>query len=246
MNGLDFNHRSSNERMNYLLDQAIIQEQAKQTPRYYLGGSRLGHPCERALQFDFFHAQPDEGKGFSGQTLRIFAVGHALEDLAIKWIRSAGFDLRTTKSDGRQFGFSTARGLIRGHIDGVFCGGPDCISYPALWECKTMSAKHWKECVKEGVAIAKPVYAAQIAIYQAYMDLTEHPAIFTSINKDTQELWFEAVSFNSELAQRMSDRGVRIIQACQAGELLPRAFGSQDHFECKWCPYTMRCWSLAA
>lgn len=243
---LDFNHRNPNERINYLLDKAIQKDRSKQKPRNYLGGSRLGHPCERAIQFEFFHAEPDEGKGFSGQTLRIFDVGHALEELAVKWIRSAGFDLRNQKPDGYQFGFSTAGGRIRGHIDGVICGGPpeSGLEYPCLWECKTMSAKHWRECVKDGVAKSKPVYAAQIAIYQAYMDLAEHPALFISINKDTQELWFETVPFNAELAQRMSDKGARIIQACDAGEILPRTFAAQDHFECRFCSYTQRCWSL--
>ncbi len=41
---------------------------------------------------------------------------------------------------------------------------------PALWECKTMNARNWRETVSKGVAVAKPVYAAQIALYQAYMD----------------------------------------------------------------------------
>jgi len=245
---LDLNHRSVNERMNYLLDEGIKKENSFQPERTYLGGSRLGHPCERALQFEYFHAKKDPDKEFKGQTLRIFNVGHSLEDLAVRWIRQAGFDLRNEKPTGNmhpeQFGFSTANGRIKGHIDGVFCGGPDCIQYPALWECKTMQAKKWKECVKDGVAKAFPIYAAQIAIYQAYMDLTENPAIFTSINKDTEELYFEAVPFDAALAQRISDKGVRILQACDAGNLLPRIANSQDHFECKWCFYTSRCWSL--
>ena len=241
---LDLNHRSPNERLNALLDEAIVQENGKQAPRDYLGGSRLGHPCERALQFEYFHAIPDPGKEFSGKTLRIFAVGHALEELAVKWIRRAGFDLRTRKRDGGQFGFETAGGRIRGHIDGVFCAGPEVIAYPALWECKTMNAKKWKECVTKGVAKSHPVYAAQVAVYQAYLDLTENPAIFTAINKDTQEIQFEAVPFDAHLAQSVSDKGARIIMACDAGELLPRIAQSPDYFECKYCPYTQRCWAL--
>ncbi|MFP5212686.1 MAG: hypothetical protein ACLGPL_04835 [Acidobacteriota bacterium] len=242
---MDFNHRSPNERLNALLDAAIVADRSRQQPRNYLGGSRLGHPCERALQFEYFHSPKDEGKDFSGRILRIFEVGHALEDLAIRWIRLAGFDLRNEKRDGGQFGFSVAGGRIRGHIDGVLCGGPDAIKYPALWECKTMNHKKWNECVKGGVAKSHPVYAAQIAVYQAYMGLTENPAIFTSINKDTEEIWFEAVPFDSALAQRMSDRGVRILRACDAGEILPRIAQSRDHFECRMCSYAQRCWALS-
>ena len=74
------------------------------------------------------------------------------------------------------------------------------------------------------------------------MDLTENPAILTCINKDTQELIHQPIPFNPKLAQDTSDKAVRILQACEAGELLPRIAANPDHFECKWCSYTDRCW----
>ena len=240
---LDFNHRSPNERINYLIDCALVEHNAVQKPRTYLGGSRLGVACPRALQYEFFNVPRD--KPFTGQTLRIFAAGHLYEELAIDWLRKAGFDLRTQRPGGGQYEFQTANGLIAGHVDGVIVGGSSDLKYPALWECKSMKHKKWTECVKNGVAKSHPIYAAQIAVYQAYMGLTENPALFTAINKDTQEGWFELVAFNPKLAQEMSDKGVRIIQACQAGELLPRAFASPDHVECKWCDWSVRCWEGA-
>ena len=122
---------------------------------------------------------------------------------------------------------------------------------PALWECKTMNAKNWRACVKDGVTVSKPVYAAQIAIYQAYMEpsvpgISTAPALFTAINKDTAELHHELVPFDADLAQRMSDRAVRILQATDAGELLPRIAANRDFFECRFCAHAERCWSLAA
>jgi hypothetical protein len=101
------------------------------------------------------------------------------------------------------------------------------------------------------VAAAKPIYAAQIAIYQAYMDaaipgVADNPALFTAINKDTAELHHELVPFNAELAQRMSDRAVRILRASDAGELLPRIALASDHFECRFCPWAKRCWDQPA
>ena len=112
-----------------------------------------------------------------------------------------------------------------------------------------MNAKNWRETVKSGVVVTKPVYAAQIALYQAYMDasvpgLASNPALFTAINKDTAELHHELVPFNAELAQRMSDRAVRILRATDAGELLPRLARERDHFECRMCAYATRCWNL--
>ena len=64
---------------------------------------------------------------FAGRSLRIFAIGHELEDLAIRWLRAAGLDLYTRKGnrpDGEQFGFSVAGGRIRGHVDGIVADAP--------------------------------------------------------------------------------------------------------------------------
>ena len=247
---LDFNPRPSmGERINDLVDVALIAERDAETPRAYLGASRLGLACERALQFEFAHAPKDEGSDFSGQVLRIFAIGHRLEDLAIRWLREAGVDLITQKRDGGQFGFSVASGRIRGHVDGIIADAPAALGLrtPALWECKTMNAKNWRACVKDGVTKSKPVYAAQIAIYQAYMEpgvpgISQAPALFTAINKDTAELYHELVPFDAALAQRMSDRAVRILQATDAGDLLPRIATARDFFECRFCSYAERCW----
>ncbi|OZA13809.1 MAG: hypothetical protein B7Y02_05460 [Rhodobacterales bacterium 17-64-5] len=243
------------DRINALVDAALIAEREATPPRTYLGASRLGHACERALQFEFAGAPKDEGADFGGQTLRIFEIGHQLEDLAIRWLRAAGVDLYTRKGnrpDGEQFGFSVAGGRIRGHVDGIIADAPAALGLrtPALWECKTMNAKNWRACVKDGVTKSKPVYAAQIAVYQAYMEasvpgISAAPAVFTAINKDTAEMHHEMVPFDADLAQRMSDRGVRILQATDAGELLPRIAASADFFECRFCPWAARCWSLA-
>jgi len=266
---LDFNPRPTMaDRINALVDAALIAEREATPPRTYLGASRLGHACERALQFEFAGAPkgepgqksvrgtdfPANGADFGGQTLRIFEIGHLLEDLAIRWLRAAGIDLYTRKGnrpDGGQFGFSVAGGRIRGHVDGIIAAAPEGLglAVPALWECKTMNARNWRACVKDGVTKSKPVYAAQIAVYQAYMEasvpgISAAPAVFTAINKDTAEMHHELVPFDADLAQRMSDRAVRILQATDAGELLPRIATSRDFFECRFCPWAERCWTL--
>ncbi len=251
---LDFNRKPKfHERVTEIIDAALQAEQVQQQPRDYLGGSRLGVSCERALQYEYTHTPEDPHRKFSGRILRVFEVGHALEDLAIRWLRLAGFELHTRKNNGGQFGFSVAGGRIRGHVDGIFSGGPADLglTYPALWECKTMNAKAWRETVKKGIAKAKPVYAAQVAVYQAYMEgsvpgISQNPALFTAINKDSQELYFEAIPFDGGLAQKMSDRGVRVITATAAGEQLPRMTNDPAHFECTWCAWQDHCWKGAA
>lgn len=247
---LDFNSSSSfSERVTGFIDEALASERDKQTPRAYLGASRLGVACDRALQYEYLQAPVDPGRELSGTTLRIFEVGHVFEDLAIRWLRLAGFELHTETSQGKQYGFVAAGGLIQGHVDGILAAGPESLGlgYPALWECKSLNNKSWKDTVKRGVSLSKPVYASQIALYQAYMEpqvpgISRNPALFTAINKDTAELYFEQVPFNGELAQRASDRGVRILQACDAHELLPRPANDPTHYECKFCAWQDRCW----
>mgnify|MGYP002079879200 CR=1 FL=1 len=114
-----------------------------------------------------------------------------------------------------------------------------------------MNAKNWRACVKDGVSKSKPVYAAQIALYQAYMDLP-NPALFTALNRDTMELHTELVPFDARLAQEMSDRAVTVVQATAAGEWLPRAATEPTAVVCrggmaggKWhapCAWAAKCW----
>ena len=238
------------EAVNAAIDAALLTRHRAEPPRRYVSTSGLGRPCLRQIQFDTLNVPKDEGRDFAPATLRIFEAGHRGEDVVADWIRAAGFDLRTHRSDGRQFGFSALDGRFRGHIDGCLVAGPVGIAYPALWENKALGAASWKDVVKRGVVLSKPVYAAQVALYQAYMEpavpgISENPALFTAINKDTAELHHECVAFDAGLAQRMSDRAVRILQATDAGELLPRIAREPDFHECRLCPWAQRCWRLA-
>ena len=174
--------------------------------------------------------------------LRIFERGHRTEDMVIRWLRMAGFTLKTEDANGHQFGFSVAGGRLRGHVDGVLIAGPDGFAYPSLWENKCVNAKSWRDLEKHKLAVSKPIYAAQIRLYQSYLELHEHPALFTAVNADTMEIYAELIPFDAALAQRMSDRGARVITATEAGDLLPRSFTDSTHFECKFCAWADRCW----
>ena len=240
---MDFNSSSSiSGQVTALVDFGMQRLRSEEVPRDYLGASRLGVSCARALQYEFAKAPVDPGRDADGRLRRIFRRGHVIEDCMVDWLRAAGFDLRTCKANGDQFGFSAAGGRLQGHIDGVIVGGPEGFTYPALWENKCLGSKSWRDLEKSGLAVSKPVYAAQVAIYQAYLELHEQPAIFTAVNADTMEIYTELVPFDAALAQRMSDRALTVISATEAGELLPRAFHDPTHFECRMCAWQDRCW----
>jgi hypothetical protein len=156
-------------------------------------------------------------------------------------LRLAGFDLRTHKRTGEQFGFSTAEGRFRGHIDGVIVAGPELgIEYPVLFEHKALRAASWQAIVKKGLKVAAPVYWAQVQVYMAYLSVER--TLFVALDKDSQALHFELVRFDPAEAQAFSDKAVDVLRAVSAGELLPRIAGAADFYLCRFCPYARRCW----
>lgn len=237
---LDFNSRDiMGERLVALIDKAL--DETNETRRAYLGASAIGEPCARRLQYDYQGAPQDEGTGFSPRIRRIFHRGHKGEEWMIEWIRAAGFDLRTEKG-GKQFGFEDCDGRFKGHIDGVFVGGPDEFKYPALFECKVLGAKGFNQVTKHGVKKAYPKYAAQVAVYQAYLQLAENPAIFTVLNADTMDIHVELIPFDQATAQENIDKAAKVLTACDHGETLPRVTEDSKTFVCKFCNYKGICW----
>jgi len=244
---MDFNLTASlSGRLSVLIDAGLHTRQAQQTPRTYLGASRLGVTCERALQYEYTHTPVDPGREIEGRLLRIFERGHLIEAAMVDWLQAAGFDLRTRDPHGEPFGFSVAEGRLQGHIDGVLVGGPEGFTYPCLWENKCLGSKYWRELDKHGLGVSKPIYAAQVALYQAYLQLHEHPALFTAVNADTMDIYAEFVPFDAAFAQRLSDRGVKVITATEASELLPRAYANPSHHECRQCAWQDRCWGTTS
>lgn len=233
------------QRINALVDAALVERNRRQSPRDYLGGSRIGEACARRLVYEVAHTPKDAGRDFDGGILRIFDAGHQFEALSIRWLRQAGFDLRDRGADGEQFGFAAAGGRLRGHADGVIVGGPDVgIRWPSLWEHKALGQNSWADLVKRGLRQSKPIYFAQVQLYMAYLEL--EVALVTALNRDTLALHHEVVPFDAAEAQLLSDRAVDILRAADAGELPPRIAAHPDFYLCRFCPYAARCWEVPA
>lgn len=239
--------------MSKIIDDAIVAKREAEPPRTYLGGSRLGHPkaespssrgCERALFYEYKKTRNE--KPFSGQLYRIFDMGHDAETRVAEYLRLAGFDLATEKEDGKQFGFyiapdpETGKPRIAGHYDGIIKAGPDFkeLVYPALWENKGMNDKKWGQVVDHGVERANSVYYGQMQVYMGFAQLKN--SLFTAINRDSGEIYFEVVGFNEAHAQAALDRGYNIITATSAVQM-SRISTDYNHFVCKWCPYSGQC-----
>ena len=225
---LDFNRERSsasdiNRLINAVLDAGALTEE-REAQRPYLGASAIGSECLRKVQYDWQRVST-----FPARTKRIFARGHAFEEITVKAMAQAGFRMeRGTKRTG----FSSADGLFRGHCDGILLEGPLFLKYPALWEHKALGASGWRKLEKDGLQKAYPQYYSQVALYQAYLDLTDHPALFTAVNSDNCEILHLLVPFDAEEAQRASDRAVAVIKSTQAREQMQRIASKPEPYSC--------------
>lgn len=256
--GATIGHRTISDAVNEALDRAMLARQAKAPKRHYLGASILGHECGRRLCYEYAGTERDET--LTAKQIRIFDTGHALEDAVIdifrdddpiygqmteRWMKEAGFVIETRDSRGEQFGFSALDGKLQGHIDGAIIEVPWEIAnkfppMPGGLEIKGLGLKWWNKAKKHGVKVGFPQYYSQVQTYMGYLDLTWF--LFTATNKNTSEMHHEIVEYDPACAQRLSDRGLEVITAVDAGHLLERCATNADYFVCKFCPFAKRCW----
>jgi hypothetical protein len=231
LNRSNLSDRPINQLVNELIEHA---EPPSKNYRQYLGASSIGSECLRQIQYDWM-CDPV----FPVRTKDIFERGHFFEARARQHFIAAGFKFAPAK----QLEFETAGGLFSGHADGILVDGPQlpALRYPCLWEAKCLKAKSWRSVEREGLKDF-PRYAAQVCVYQFYLNVAENPALFTVINADTAERLHFFVPFDAQLAQMTSDRAVAVIEATRAGELLPRAYKDSSNWHCKMCAYRKRCW----
>jgi hypothetical protein len=233
---LDFNRANLSENLlNTLINQLIEQaEPPRENNRQYLGASAIGSECLRKVQYDWM-CDPQ----FPARLYDIFGRGHFFEDVTRHHLIAAGFKFAPPD----QLEFSAVEGLFRGHADGILVDGPQipALRYPCVFEHKCLNAKGWKAIERGGLTGLYAPYAAQVATYQAYLDIT-NPALFTVLNADTCQRLHFLVPFDAALAQTTSDRAVAIIKATKAGELLARITENPDDWRCKMCAHRERCW----
>ncbi len=230
------------EQITGYIDQALQREREEIPERDYIGASELGNECLRAVYLNAIKAVAEP---FTGQKLRIFKMGHVFEDMMAGWIVRAGFKLEPFDPEtGKQFEFITGQGLIKGHSDGRIINGPpvDGLFYPCLWENKALKHKFWNLVVKHGVRKAFPGYFAQCQLYMGYFKLNY--CLFTALNKDTAEIYHEVISYQVEVAQYYSDRGVSLIRSLRGGFMPRRPYANRTNMHCRMCNRADHCWSL--
>jgi hypothetical protein len=232
-NRLDLSAWPASIAINALLEEAA--REAGEPTRGYLGASSIGSECMRQVQFDWMCDQQHPL-----QTRDRFSRGHFLEELSREHFARAKFEF----ADKDRLAFVALDGMLRGHADGVFVAGPKIADagYPCLWEHKGLGNKGWKALERDGLRKAYPSYAVQVVLYQHFLGVDGHPAIFTATNADSCERLHILVPYDAEFAREWIRRAEVIIEATRAGELLPRFTEDPDHYRCRFCGHRARCW----
>ena len=233
---------SISDTINKHINKGLIETNKKEKPRNYIGASYLGYPCSRKIQYMWRNIPRDSARELSGKVLRIFKLGDKYEELTIEWLEKAGFELETRDKDGNQLGFTALDDSMKGHIDGIIVKGPKEISYPRLWECKSMNVKKFSYFQTCGVESSHPHYYSQVQLYMHMMDLKNNPAILTGINKETGDMHHEEIIFNSKHAKELIEKAKDIITKTKEHEWMPRRYRSREAFECRYCDWQDRCW----
>jgi hypothetical protein len=221
-----------NVALNALIDASVFPENT----RGYLGASAVGHPCMRRIQFDWM-CDPQH----PARIRDIFDRGHYFEARTREHLVHAGFKF----APDERLRFKALGGMLSGHADGILIDGPKIIrdiAFPALWECKALNDKGWRSLDRDGLDKAYPQYAAQVSLYQHFLGVGDHPAIFTSINANSCERVHLLIPFNIDRANYWIERAQTIIKATAAGELLPRFTDNPNNWKCRLCGHTERCW----
>lgn len=213
-------------KINSLLETSVITE----SPRNYLGASSIGHPCDRNLKYRLLHLR---GTPVNRQTIRRFNVGHTLESMILSELRDVGFDISASEN------FEIEDLNIKGHCDGIIEAVPDdTIKVPCVLEIKTMSTFTFRKLKKIGIQELSRQYYTQMQLYMAFTregTLRDNPGIFCIINKDNQEIYFEAIEFDPDLVDETLER-IEDISATA----MPAKMKDPD-WHCQYCEFNSMC-----
>ena len=202
--------------------------------RDHLGASLIGGECKRAIWYSFRWTTK---ASFAGRLLRLFETGQLAEARFVANLRAVGVEIHDINADtGKQWEVRDESGHFGGSMDAV---GVGFLEAPKTWhvvEFKTHGAKSFAKLTAEGVEKSKPLHFAQMQVYMHLAGLER--AFYLAVNKDTDDLYSERVSYDVTAALRLIAKAHSIIAAEQPPSRL-----SDDpcFFACKFCDHASAC-----
>lgn len=196
------------------------------TQRGHMGGSILGHKCERYLWYMFRWAFSEN---FSGRMRRLFRRGQLEERTIVSDLRAININIRNVGDNQSRVDFGNH---ISGSVDGIIYGGvPGHEEEKFIAEFKTHNKKSFELVARKGVQETKPMHYAQMQVYMKGMNI--HKALYVAVCKDNDEMYTEIVEYDEQFAERLLKKGEFITLANEAP---PRLSDDPTWFMCKSCP----------
>lgn len=215
---------------------AIVQEIYKSWPtrrttghRAHLGGSQIGHHCDRYLWYQFRWADCDDFSD-KGRLLRLFEHGEVEEERIVKDLRAIGADVYPVDPEtGKQWLFSAFGGHFGLSLDATGHNFPDTPVWRLL-EFKTANDKSFKELLKKGVKEWNPQYYAQVIVGMELSGLKK--CLHITVNKNTDEIYAESIKPSVNEATRLLNRAERVIFS---NDPMQKCSDDPAWYQCKWC-----------
>jgi len=201
--------------------------------RSHLGASILGNDCARAIYYSF---RWFTNKKFEGRIIRLFNRGHMEEARMIAALLTIGIEVYQQDASGKQMRIVHAGGHMGGACDGVAIKVPELGDTPALVEFKTHGEKSFLSLKNDGVRQSKFEHYIQMQTYMSKMGLAV--GLYLAVNKNTDELYGELISLNSEIADAYLDRGMQIVFASEPPKKLNESSG---YYKCRMCDHRPVC-----
>ena len=238
---IDLSNPTERTKLAFTIKQDVekaCQEHFKDEPRKHLGASIIGHDCA-AYSWNTFRWLKQEN--FEGRMLRLFNRGHLEEARFIKWLQLIGFTVwETDPKTNAQFKISGCNGHFGGSLDSVVCPPSryNIADNFLIWlgEFKTHNEKSFNELKKDGVRKSKPKHYKQMCSYGKLYAFKY--GLYCAVNKNTDELHFEIVELDYNLADDLFRKAEDIIYS----QAQPRKISQvPTYFECKYCHFSGIC-----
>jgi len=201
--------------------------------RQYIGGSNVGHACERsiALRLRGYPTDP-----ITPSKQRIFDDGHRIEVVVVGMLREVmdridGVELTHTGAIENQRENHYYGLVCRTHADGVLKHD----GVESLLEVKSANDNSFRETKRLGMKYAHPEYYDQMQLMMGLNNMSA--GLFIMYNKNNSKTYSETVYFNLFTYKYLLQR----IEHIAAGED-ERGPKVPTDFRCNLCSYVHCCW----
>ncbi len=182
----------------------------------------------------------DAGKGFKAPLLKIFRLGHVIEDEIVALINSTpGYQVAAQQLEVGRFPFI-------GHIDGIlnWSRSGRMQKQNSLLEIKTAKAARFELCKKQGYEAWNPGYADQLQAYMYFIDDIDD-AVICVYNKDTSEMHWEQIEKNADRGEQILNESMIVTDDSEFPPPRPPEAKSHACKFCRWCDRAEWCWNPA-